>query len=42
MSAPRPPAPRKRTWHSFALVGFIAGVITVILVLLYLRPLWHR
>ena len=34
-----PPSPRKRTWRAFALVGFVAGIATVILLLLIARHL---
>ena len=30
MSAPDLPPPRKRTWPAFAIVGFVAGIVTVI------------
>ena len=34
-----PPSPRKRTWPAFALVGFVAGLVTVVLLLLLVRRL---
>ena len=34
-----PPTPRKRTWPAFALVGFFAGLVTVVLLVLLLRRL---
>jgi uncharacterized protein involved in exopolysaccharide biosynthesis len=38
MAPPELPSPRKRTWPAFALVGFVAGVLTVIIVV----ALWTR
>jgi hypothetical protein len=34
-----PPSPRKRSWAAFALVGFVAGLVTVILLLVLVRRL---
>ena len=34
-----PPTPRKRTWPAFALVGFVAGLATVLLLVLLVRRL---
>ena len=31
LQPPRLPPPRKRTWPAFAIVGFVAGILTVIL-----------
>lgn len=33
MSVPDPTPPRKPPWQAFAVVGFVAGVLTVLLVL---------
>jgi hypothetical protein len=41
MSASQSPPPGRRNWTAFALIGFVAGVLTVILVVRYLRPFWH-
>jgi hypothetical protein len=32
--SPEPQPPKRPTWQTFALIGFIAGVLTVILVVL--------
>ncbi len=34
---PEPPAPRRNSWVAFALVGFVAGVLTVILIVRLIR-----
>jgi hypothetical protein len=34
MPSDEPTPPGKPTWRTFALVGFVAGVVTVLLVLL--------
>jgi hypothetical protein len=36
MSVPDPTPPRKPPWRSLAVVGFVAGVLTVLLVLFVL------
>jgi hypothetical protein len=41
MSALHSPPPRRRNWTALALIGFVAGVLTVIVVVRYLRPYWH-
>ena len=41
MAAPEPPVPRRNAWQSFAVVGFLAGVLTVVLAVRFLWPLWR-
>jgi hypothetical protein len=42
MTPPELRPPRKNAWQGFALVGFAAGIVTVILVLLVWRRFGHQ